>query len=82
MALLRLASSLNISTPLGKAPHDYFISRYPVGHPRHVVTEYGDKVLPAVLKDKVRTGEKVIIANTGTLRFDLVSYGVQCYCTQ
>jgi hypothetical protein len=72
-SLLRLASSLNISKSLGKSPHDYFLSRYPIGHPRHVATEFGDRVLPSILVDKKRKGEKLIISNTGTLRFDLVS---------
>lgn len=76
-SLLRLASSLDISTPLGKAPHDLFLSRYPVGHPRHVATEFGDKVLPRVLVDKERAGERLFIANTGTLRFDLVCFRFQ-----
>lgn len=71
--LLYLAASLNISNPLGKAPHDFFLSRYPQGHPKHVVTEFGDKVLPAVLVDERRREQKrLIIGNTGTLRFDLV----------
>jgi hypothetical protein len=72
--LLYLAASLNVSTPLGKAPHDFFLSRYPQGHAKHVITEFGDKVLPAVVIDEARKGQKkLIIGNTGTLRFDLVS---------
>ena len=43
-----------------------------MGDPRHLVSTFGDTVLPAVLKDEKRKGERVIIANTGTLRFDLV----------
>jgi len=74
-SLLRLASSLNISNPLGKSPHDYFLSRHEIGHPRHIVTLFGEDVLPSVLLDKERIGPRLIIANTGSLRFDLVS----CY---
>jgi hypothetical protein len=72
-SLLRLASSLNISKPLGKSPHDYFLSRHEIGHPRHIVSLFGEDVLPSVLLDKQRIGPRLIIANTGTLRFDLVS---------
>jgi hypothetical protein len=73
-SLLRLASSLNISKPLGKSPHDYFLSRHEIGHPRHIVSLFGGDVLPSVLLDKQRIGPRLIIANTGTLRFDLVSF--------
>jgi hypothetical protein len=64
---------LNISKPLGKSPHDYFLSRHEIGHPRHIVSLFGGDVLPSVLLDKQRIGPRLIIANTGTLRFDLVS---------
>lgn len=73
-SLLRLASSLNISKSLGKSPHDYFLSRHEIGHPRHIVSLFGSDVLPSVLLDKGRIGPRLIIANTGTLRFDLVSF--------
>lgn len=76
-SLLRLASSLDISKSLGKSPHDYFLSRYPIGHPRHVATEFGNRVLPSILVDRERTGEKIVISNTGTLRFDLVSFDTE-----
>jgi hypothetical protein len=72
-SLLKLASSLHISSPLGKAPHDLFLARYPIGHPRHVATVFGNEVMPRVLVDEARKGEKIVISNTGTLRFDLVS---------
>lgn len=45
-----------------------------MGHPQHLVSTFGDMILPAVVKDEKRHGEKLIVANTGTLRFDLVSF--------
>nr|XP_019045440.1 vacuolar protein [Kwoniella bestiolae CBS 10118]OCF24370.1 vacuolar protein [Kwoniella bestiolae CBS 10118] len=71
LALLRLASDLNISTPLGVAPHDYFLERHPYGHPRSVLTVFSDQVLPHTIIDKERNGTRVIIGNAGSLRFDL-----------
>lgn len=79
--LLYLAASLNVSTPLGTAPHDFFLSRYPQGHPNSVITEFAEKVLPAVVVDPGRRGtKKVIIGNTGTLRFDVVSRVSSSFC--
>ncbi|OCF57071.1 vacuolar protein [Kwoniella mangroviensis CBS 10435] len=71
LALLRLASNLNISTPLGIAPHDYFLERHPYGHPRSVLTVFSDQVLPHTIFDKERNETRVIIGNAGSLRFDL-----------
>ncbi|WVQ83059.1 hypothetical protein IAT38_005197 [Cryptococcus sp. DSM 104549] len=76
LALLQLASSLNISTPLGLAPHDYFLSRHPATHPRSVLALMTGKVLPSVVVDKERGKgergrERVIVGNAGSYRFDL-----------
>ncbi|WWC88647.1 uncharacterized protein L201_003560 [Kwoniella dendrophila CBS 6074] len=71
LALLRLSAALNISTPLGIAPHDYFLNRHPYGHPRSILTAFSDKVLPYTIQDKERNGTRVIIGNAGSLRFDL-----------
>ncbi|WWD05053.1 hypothetical protein V865_003124 [Kwoniella europaea PYCC6329] len=71
LALLRLASDLNISTPLGIAPHDYFLERHQYGHPRSVLTVFSDQVLPRTIIDKERNETRVIIGNAGSLRFDL-----------
>nr|XP_018262156.1 vacuolar protein [Kwoniella dejecticola CBS 10117]OBR84314.1 vacuolar protein [Kwoniella dejecticola CBS 10117] len=71
LALHDLAADLNISTPLGIAPHDYFLSRHPSGHPRSVLTLFSDQVLPRTIVDGERNGTRVIIGNAGSLRFDL-----------
>jgi hypothetical protein len=64
---------LNVSTPLGIAPHDYFLSRFPYGHKNSVLTEWAHRVLPGTLVDPNRRGKRVIICNAGSLRADLVS---------
>ncbi|WRT67957.1 uncharacterized protein IL334_004931 [Kwoniella shivajii] len=66
-----LSASLNISTPLGIAPHDYFLNRHPYPHPRSVLTHFSDNVLPYTIQDEARNGTRVIIGNAGSLRFDL-----------
>ncbi|KAK8858734.1 hypothetical protein IAR55_002963 [Kwoniella newhampshirensis] len=71
LALTELASSLNVSTNLGIAPHDYFLDRHPYGHPRSVITLFSDKVMPATITDKKRHGDRIIISTGGSLRFDL-----------
>nr|XP_019012947.1 vacuolar protein [Kwoniella pini CBS 10737]OCF51728.1 vacuolar protein [Kwoniella pini CBS 10737] len=71
LALHDLAADLNISEPLGIAPHDYFLARHPYGHPRSVLTAFSDLVLPHTIIDKERNGTRVIIGNAGSLRFDL-----------
>lgn len=68
-----LAQELNLSTTFGTAPHNYYLNRHPYGHPRSVVTLFQDHVLPATVQDKNRDGPRIIIGNSGSLRFDLVS---------
>ncbi|OCF37178.1 vacuolar protein [Kwoniella heveanensis BCC8398] len=70
-ALVKLASDLDISTPLGIAPHSYFLNRHQWGHKRSVLTLFSDEVLPYTVRDKERNGTRVIIGNAGSLRFDL-----------
>ena len=53
-----------------------------MGDPRHLVTTFGNQVLPQVLVDGKRKGERLIIANTGTLRFDLVGLYSLLYANQ
>lgn len=71
--LLQLAASLDISEPLGIAPHDFFLARYPYGHPRSILTEWAENVLPATVYEEGRPKERLIITQTGSIRFDLVS---------
>jgi hypothetical protein len=71
--LVHLATALNISTPLGHAPIDLYLARYPYGHRRSALTVWTNEVLPATVIDKERRGRRIIIGNTGSLRFDLVS---------
>lgn len=71
--LEELAQELNLSSPIGTAPHNYFLDRHPYGHPRSVLTLFQDHVLPETVKDKHRDGPRIIIGNAGSLRFDLVS---------
>jgi hypothetical protein len=76
--LLTLALQLNISTPLGYAPKDLYLARYPYGHPQSALTHFAEHVLPKTLVDKERKGEKrVVIGNAGSLRFDLVRVAYQ-----
>ncbi|WVQ96496.1 hypothetical protein IAU59_003601 [Kwoniella sp. CBS 9459] len=70
-ALTKLASALNISTPLGIAPHNYYLNRHPWGHKGSVLTLCSDEILPYTVRDKERNGTRVIIGNAGSLRFDL-----------
>ncbi|KAK1925880.1 putative vacuolar protein [Papiliotrema laurentii] len=69
--LLQLASELDISRPLGIAPKDLFLARYPYGHPHSILTEWGNKVLPATVQEKGRSEKRLIITQTGSIRFDL-----------
>jgi hypothetical protein len=69
-----LASSLNISTPLGAAPHDLYLARYPYGHQRSLLTVWNNAVLPLTVVDKERKGKRIIIGNTGSMRFELVCF--------
>ncbi|WVF68981.1 hypothetical protein IAT40_003755 [Kwoniella sp. CBS 6097] len=70
-ALAKLASDLDISTPLGIAPHSYFLNRHQWGHKRSILTLFSDEVLPYTVRDNERNGTRVIIGNAGSLRFDL-----------
>jgi len=70
--LLKLASDLHISKPLGIAPQDFFLARYPYGHPSSILTEWGSNVLPATVQEEGRPVERLIITQTGSIRFDLV----------
>ena len=72
ISLLRLASDLNISEPLGQAPNDLFLSRYPYGHPHSLLTEWTERVLPMTVQEKGRVGPKIIFVQAGSMRFDLV----------
>ncbi|WVR06502.1 hypothetical protein IAU60_003533 [Kwoniella sp. DSM 27419] len=69
--LYDLATELNISQPLGVAPHDYFLNRHPWGHKRSILTLFSDEVLPLTINDNQRNGIRVIVGNAGSLRFDL-----------
>ncbi|ODN81879.1 hypothetical protein L202_02229 [Cryptococcus amylolentus CBS 6039] len=79
VALARLSSSLKITKLYGLAPHDYFLTRHPWGHPRSVATLFSDKVIPEIVEDKERGrgqkgdvgGERLVVGNAGSLRFDL-----------
>ncbi|KAK4686880.1 hypothetical protein P7C73_g3242, partial [Tremellales sp. Uapishka_1] len=76
LELLRLSSQLEISTPLGKAPHDLFLARFPFGHPRSILTEFAEKVIPATIHEKGRSSEKrILISNSGGQRYDLFQGG-------
>lgn len=70
-SLLHLAVELNISEPLGRAPHDLFLSRYPYGDERSVLTEWMGKVIPTTVRDPKRKGPRVFIAQSGSLRFNV-----------
>ncbi|CAD6582218.1 MAG: hypothetical protein TREMPRED_003238 [Tremellales sp. Tagirdzhanova-0007] len=74
-ALLSLASKLDISKPLGRAPHDLFLSRYAYGHPRSILTEWTQKVIPTTVQDPARQGARLLIAQAGSLRFDVFQGG-------
>jgi hypothetical protein len=67
-----LAHALKLDLPYGDVPHDLFLSRYPYGHPRSIVTVFAEKVLPSVVHDHKRQGPRIIIGNSGSLRFDVV----------
>jgi hypothetical protein len=69
---------LNISTPLGSAPDDYFLARFPFGHKNSVLTEWANNVLPTTLLDSKRKGPRVVIVNAGSLRADLVRVFFKC----
>lgn len=72
LQLLQLASDLHISKPLGIAPKDLFLARYPYGHPHSILTQWTEKVLPATVQEKGRPEARLIITQTGSIRFDLV----------
>jgi hypothetical protein len=72
--LVKLAKNLNLSRSLGTAPHDLFLERYPYGHRKSVRTEWAQKVLGSTIQDKDRPVERVIIVQSGSLRFDIVRY--------
>ncbi len=71
-SLLHLSSELNISLSLGRAPHDLFLSRYPYGHPRSILTEWTERVIPTTVRDPARIGPGLFITQAGSLRFDVV----------
>ncbi|EIW67684.1 hypothetical protein TREMEDRAFT_33515 [Tremella mesenterica DSM 1558] len=71
LSLLHLAGEYNISQPLALAPQDYFLSRYNPANRKSLLRLYGEEVLPTALTDEKRKGPRVIIANAGSVRFDL-----------
>lgn len=71
-ALANLFDELNLSKVFGDAPHDYFLTRHPYGHPRSIITVFEREVLPKALEDEKRQGHpRIIIGNAGSLRFDV-----------
>ena len=74
LQLLKLASDLHISKPLGIAPKDLFLSRFPYGHPNSILTEWGLNVLPATVYEEGRSVERLILTQSASIRFDLVSW--------
>lgn len=79
LQLLQLASDLHISKPLGIAPKDLYLARYPYGHSHSILTEWTEHVLPATVHEKGRPEARLIITQTGSIRFDLVR-GPQLIC--
>jgi hypothetical protein len=69
---------LNLSTPIGNAPRDYFLARSLPGAPDSIFTMLMETVLPAVVKDaKVDDGRpRLFLANSGSQRYDIVGTSV------
>lgn len=69
-----LASSLNLSTPIGSAPQDYFLARSMPGAKDSLFTMLMEEVLPRIVTDdEVDDGqERLFLANSGSQRYDVV----------
>jgi hypothetical protein len=82
LQLLQLASDLRISEPLGIAPKDLYLARYPYGHSHSILTEWAGNVLPATVYEKGRSETRLIITQTGSIRFDLVRHSLIADCEE
>jgi hypothetical protein len=65
---------LNLSTPIGTAPQDYFLARSLPGAKDSLFTMLMETVLPAIVKDdEVDDGRpRLFLANSGSQRYDIV----------
>lgn len=68
--------SLNLSAVLGHSPQNYFLSRYPATSNHSVLKKLMDDVLPHTVYNEERDTStfRLFIANSGSQRFDVVSW--------
>ncbi|KAG0002266.1 hypothetical protein BGZ79_003319 [Entomortierella chlamydospora] len=63
--------ALDLATPIGCAPQDYYLSRYPYTDSRSLLNLVANEVLPVAVVNASRPYPGVAIVNSGSQRFDL-----------
>ncbi|KAI1292405.1 hypothetical protein EDD11_008788 [Mortierella claussenii] len=63
--------ALGLSTVLGCAPQDYYLSRYPYTDSRSLLNLVTKEILPFSIVDKSRPYPAVVFINSGCQRFDV-----------
>ncbi|KAG0237984.1 Metallo-dependent phosphatase-like protein [Mortierella sp. GBAus27b] len=63
--------ALGVSTVIGCAPQDYFLSRYPYTDSRSLLNLVAKEILPFSILDKSRPNPAFAIINSGSQRFDV-----------
>ncbi|KAG0224927.1 hypothetical protein BGW42_004753 [Actinomortierella wolfii] len=69
--LAKVRRSLNLTTVLGYAPQDYYLSRYPMTDDRSLLKLVANEVLPVVVDPK-KGKPGVVIVNSGSQRYDVL----------
>ncbi|KAF9208791.1 hypothetical protein BGZ49_007541, partial [Haplosporangium sp. Z 27] len=69
--ITKFRKALDLATPLGCAPQDYYLSRYPYTDSRSLLNLVANEVLPIGVVNASRPYPGVAIINSGSQRFDL-----------
>jgi len=70
-SIAQARAELKLDQTFGCAPQDYWMSRAPYPHPDSVFTLLTDEVFPDIINPRRQNKTRIIIANTGAIRFDI-----------
>ncbi|KAK5081506.1 hypothetical protein LTR05_007637 [Lithohypha guttulata] len=64
-------SILHLDQTFGCAPQNYWMSRTPYPHPKSIFSLIVDNVFPTILNPTRQTKSRLLLTNTGAIRFDI-----------
>lgn len=64
-------SALNLDQPFGCAPRTYWMSRVPFPHPDSIFSLIVDEIFPAIVNPDRSDEPRLLLTNTGAIRFDI-----------